>query len=168
MSCNVFWNNCSNRIQRIQWYTYSVHFIYLKTCMERYTPANTLRNNDVVITSKRHFDVITSKWRRFDVITTLLLRHVFRGSMTRYVKQAVPKLLHDTLPYPSFRANTACKIWGPFQYKYGLSLYMISITKIRLSWDTLIARFMGPTWGPSGADRTQLGPMLAPWTLLSG
>ena len=31
---------------------------------------------------------------------------------------------------------------------------------------TLIARFMGPTWGPSGADRTQVGPMLAPWTLL--
>ena len=26
---------------------------------------------------------------------------------------------------------------------------------------------MGPTWGPSGADRTQMGPMLAPWTLLS-
>ena len=33
---------------------------------------------------------------------------------------------------------------------------------------TLMARFMGPTWGPSGADRTQVGPMLAPWTLLSG
>ena len=33
---------------------------------------------------------------------------------------------------------------------------------------TLIARSMGPTWGPSGADRTQVGPMLAPWTLLSG
>ena len=33
---------------------------------------------------------------------------------------------------------------------------------------TLIARFMGSTWGPSGADRTQVGPMLAPWTLLSG
>ena len=31
-----------------------------------------------------------------------------------------------------------------------------------------IARFMGPTWGPSGADRTQVGPMLGPWTLLSG
>ena len=29
----------------------------------------------------------------------------------------------------------------------------------------LIARFMGPTWGPSGADRTQVGPMLAPWNL---
>ena len=29
---------------------------------------------------------------------------------------------------------------------------------------TLIARFVGPTWGPSGADRTQVGPMSAPWT----
>ena len=33
---------------------------------------------------------------------------------------------------------------------------------------SLIARFMGPTWGPSGADRTQMGPMWALWTLLSG
>ena len=32
----------------------------------------------------------------------------------------------------------------------------------------LIAKLMGPTWGPSGADRTQVGPMLALWTLLSG
>ena len=30
-----------------------------------------------------------------------------------------------------------------------------------------IARFMGPTWGPPGDDRTQVDPMLAPWTLLS-
>ena len=29
---------------------------------------------------------------------------------------------------------------------------------------SLIARFMGPTWGPSGADRTQVGPIdLAIW-----
>ena len=27
---------------------------------------------------------------------------------------------------------------------------------------------MGPTCGPSGPDRTQVGPMLAPWTWLSG
>ena len=27
---------------------------------------------------------------------------------------------------------------------------------------------MGPTWGPSGADTTWMGPMLAPWNLLSG
>ena len=33
---------------------------------------------------------------------------------------------------------------------------------------SLAARFMGPIWGPSGADRTQMGPMLAPWTLRYG
>ena len=42
-----------------------------------------------------------------------------------------------------------------------------------IAWQTCISGFpgsnvMGPTWGPSGADRTQVGPMLAPWTLLSG
>ena len=31
-----------------------------------------------------------------------------------------------------------------------------------------IARFMGPTWGPPGSCRPQMGPTLAPWTLLSG
>ena len=31
-----------------------------------------------------------------------------------------------------------------------------------------IARFIGPTWGPPGSCRPQVGPMLAPWTLLSG
>ena len=37
------------------------------------------------------------------------------------------------------------------------------------SWfPSLIARCMGPTWGPSGAHMTQVGPTLAPWTLLSG
>ena len=30
------------------------------------------------------------------------------------------------------------------------------------------AKFMEPTWGPSGSCRPQIGPMLAPWTLLSG
>ena len=31
-----------------------------------------------------------------------------------------------------------------------------------------IARFMGPTRGPPGSCRPQMGPMLVPWTLLSG
>ena len=33
---------------------------------------------------------------------------------------------------------------------------------------TQIARFMGPTWGPPGPCRSQMGPTLAPRTLLSG
>ena len=50
--------------------------------------------------------------------------------------------------------------WCSVILAYGLSLMWVM--------STMIARFMGPTWGPSGADRTQVGPMLAPWTLLSG
>ena len=33
---------------------------------------------------------------------------------------------------------------------------------------TQIAKFMGPSRGPPGSCRPQMGPMLAPWTLLSG
>ena len=35
-------------------------------------------------------------------------------------------------------------------------------------WTSQIAKFMGPTWGTPGSCRPQMGPMLAPWTLLSG
>ena len=31
-----------------------------------------------------------------------------------------------------------------------------------------VAKFMGPTWDPPGSCRPQLGPMWAPWNLLSG
>ena len=31
-----------------------------------------------------------------------------------------------------------------------------------------IAKFMGPTWGPHGSCRPQMGSMWAPWTLLWG
>ena len=45
-----------------------------------------------------------------------------------------------------------------------------------LSWDagrvviivTQITRFMGPTWGPPWSCPPQMGPTLAPWSLLSG
>ena len=30
------------------------------------------------------------------------------------------------------------------------------------------AKFMGPIWGPPGSCRPQMGPLLAPWTLLPG
>ena len=82
--------------------------------------------------------------------------------------------------------NCPCRKYSGYLHRL-LGTFMRSIllkilySKFRFSSDTcicydsilaissiLIARFMGPTWGPSGADRTQVGPMLAPWTLLSG
>ena len=43
-------------------------------------------------------------------------------------------------------------------------------SKSALVWviTSQIIRFMGPTWGPPGSCRPQMGPMLAPWTSLSG
>ena len=41
------------------------------------------------------------------------------------------------------------------------------ITHLFQQWSQ-ITKFMGPTWGPPGSCRPQMGPMLAPWTLLSG
>ena len=55
-------------------------------------------------------------------------------------------------------------------YSYWGICVMVSVV-VKQHWhirrvDTQIARLMGPTWDPSGADRTQVGPMLSPWTLL--
>ena len=49
-----------------------------------------------------------------------------------------------------------------------ISILQVSCTATWREAPTKIARFMGPTWGPSGADRTHMGPMLTPWTLLFG
>ena len=43
-----------------------------------------------------------------------------------------------------------------------------TIGQFQTQKSSLIARFMVPTWGPPGADKTQVGPMLAAWSLLSG
>ena len=61
---------------------------------------------------------------------------------------------------------------------YKMSCYIIDavmIWALRYSLDpeiwrdtSQITKFMGPTWGPTGSCRPQMGPMLAPWTLLSG
>ena len=49
---------------------------------------------------------------------------------------------------------------------------MLSIVRAIHRWPTQIptqiTRFTWPTWGPPGSCRPQLGPMVAPWTLLSG
>ena len=44
----------------------------------------------------------------------------------------------------------------------------VSLTTYILGMDAQISKFMGPTWGPPGSSRPQIGPMLVPWTLLSG
>ena len=68
--------------------------------------------------------------------------------------------------------NHEASIWSNDDYSLPLCQRYHDVNKPQVITNgfihPLIAKFMGPTWGPSGADRTQVGPMLAPWTLLSG
>ena len=55
-----------------------------------------------------------------------------------------------------------------------LSIYLYSLVLLHWHWRSRMivtsqkTRFMGPTWDPPGSCRPQVGPMLVPWTLLSG
>ena len=56
-----------------------------------------------------------------------------------------------------------------FHLRWNCSTSKISSIVIRAKYiRSLKARFIGPPWGPPGADRAQVGPMLAPWILLLG
>ena len=83
--------------------------------------------------------------------------------MNKYVLSKVQDEI--TYSFPNFNVAT--------RWEYNLFLYFIM--DITTCWSDLIyrmssqiAKFMGPTWGPPGSCRPQLGPMLVPWTLLSG
>ena len=84
---------------------------------------------------------------------------------TRYFMTTMPHMhggmrqLNHALLYSIISTRVFTFIWNLYDYRW---------LPCRRPIAFLIARFMGPTWGPSGADRTQVGPMLAPWTLLSG
>ena len=60
------------------------------------------------------------------------------------------------------------KIKNKFLVVYMLMINELAATPELVLTVGLIARFLGPTWDPPGSCRPQMGPMLAPWTLLSG
>ena len=62
--------------------------------------------------------------------------------------------------------HKATDIWSKGMSPWRLIPRLLSLWSIFKSTHT--AKFMGPTWGPPGSCRPQMGPMLAPWTLLSG
>ena len=92
------------------------------------------------------------------------LQRTFNRNPNSFVKKKCPwKCLRNDV---HFASSIMC--WLEIAVSDINVIPPINYDCIMSSGNTLIARFMGPTWGPSGADRTQMGPMLAPWTLLSG
>ena len=60
--------------------------------------------------------------------------------------------------------NIVCKIAVILSRPQCVNQHLCSGKQQRTSQ---IAYFMGPTWGPPGSCRSQMGPMLVPWTLPS-
>ena len=96
-----------------------------------------------------HKDVHENMWRYPGYTNTCVL------FSEKYWNIHICKLAFSQFQY--LGVNSATSVY-PMTDTYTASVCVIS----------QIVGFMGTIWGPSGADRTQVGPMLAPWTLLSG
>ena len=100
-------------------------------------------------------------WLRLQIANSLLRNPILYESWVSWED------LWRVIAYDS--PHTArCWVWGQWGHANTWLWGTTHSITCTLMLVTLIARFMGPTWGPSGADRTQVGPMLVPWTLLSG
>ena len=73
---------------------------------------------------------------------------------------------HDTFLFSLTKYSNIQHHWIVFTFLQDTHTHTNSKpTKSKLSQ---IAKFRGPTWGPPGLFGSHVGPMLAPWTLLSG
>ena len=107
-------------------------------------------------------------WRRKD----LTLPEFSAVIITRLIKPAI-----HTILLPGITPHGLCKtsqdqliIRQSFHMfdKHQIGSHLPIVDQQVMNKPSLIARFMGPTRGSPGADRTQVDPMLATWTLVSG
>ena len=96
-------------------------------------------------------------WKMVSIILIPNMLHPLTGTVSTYIHTA---LMKDT------SGQTA---WGTALLN---TIYYITYNSHRARtvgnhYNTSDSKVYGAAWGPSGADRTQMGPILAPWTLLS-
>ena len=61
-----------------------------------------------------------------------------------------------------------CWYWGPLPNTESVKEQHTKLVKHNANRGSQTARSMGPIWDPPGSCWSQIGPMLVPWTLLSG
>ena len=87
-----------------------------------------------------------------------------------WVVEVTPhKCLDDVMgshPYYGEKVDKKYYIFSTKQSNVSSNICLKEVTYYGIF--TQIAKFMGPTWGPPGSCRPQMGSMLAPWTLPSG
>ena len=89
--------------------------------------------------------------------------HVHRDVIVCFFPFASP-IQHHHIPVPVRGDVRGCRPWHHHAHLCSLDGHQRETTGQQMvgQWGeltALIARFMGPTWGPSRADRTQVGPM---------
>ena len=136
------------------WNTYTLKSTHLYTYTHKLTH---LPPGQIAAFPQTIFSYAFSWMKRF------VLRLIFHGVFLR---------VQLTINQHYFRRQTI--IWtnaDPVHWHIYAALGGDELTGLRFCYIQLtpqIAKFMEPTWGPPGFCRPQMGPMLAPRTLLSG
>ena len=94
----------------------------------------------------------------------LIFPNKFVQILKTYVISSYPLEVSVHRFHNYFRALSGYSVWHAQQVP---GRYFLTDAPV-IPPATQIAKFMGPTWGPPRSSRPQVGPMLAPWTLLSG
>ena len=110
--------------------------------------------------------------RSYDGSTISETIHCKYSLIARFMDPVGPRwapcrMLSGLLSYGKFQPNGAHAAHKRTAIMINRSYDESTISETIHCQYSLIGRFMGPTWGPSGANKTQMGPLLAPWTLLS-
>ena len=96
---------------------------------------------------------------------------IVSGDISARVSQNAERWIikqNDNIYYHQIKAHTVSQKmlkfigWGKLSNVCSRQYFLPEVSSDQ------IARFMGPTWGPPGTCRPQMGPMLDPRTLLSG
>ena len=92
--------------------------------------------------------------------------------MSRPSYWALPIVFTQTHWWYSDFDSALCHHWSILGRLYCYIVHKFSVLQQSICKNLVtisqITKFMGPTWGPPGSCRPQMGPMLDPWTLLSG
>ena len=114
---------------------------------------------------------ITKKSRHYFVYDALSSINIFEFQLQLYwklfpsVKLKYTSNGMDNGLVPNMREAI---IWTSDGRAYGRRFPSLNLAELAFWLHPQIAKFKGPTWGPTGSCRPQVGPMLAPGTLLSG
>ena len=158
---HINWNSCPPEIFATYDYTLSPGYFILNQIL---TLPYTGKAYTKIESNEHIFILFKNGFVKLNIFDHMLTSKMFKCCF--FKQQCKIGIENRTASFNSFLLRVlyvkkTLPIYLEFSFKN--NKYMGGLQKT-----SLIARFMGPTWGPTGADRTQVGHMLAPWTLLSG